>query len=55
MGCCGAKNKIFKKGTEKNNIENYRSDVLIKKNFGMPKNEVDRKRKLAILKKQGKL
>lgn len=56
MGCCcGSKNIVIRKGNEKNNANNLRSDVLIQKNFGPPRNNVDRKRKLAILRKQGKV
>lgn len=56
MGCCcGNARKIIKKGEEKNSINNYRANLLIQRNLGTPKNNVDRKRKLAILKKQGKI
>ena len=56
MGCCcGKKNIIVRKGTEKINAANFRSDFLIQKKFGPSKNNVDRKRKLTILRKQGKI
>jgi hypothetical protein len=56
MGCCcGSEKKVIKKGNERIISETSRSKILIQKNFGNPKNEVDRKRKLAILKKQGKI
>lgn len=53
-GCC-KKKRAIKKGSENKNIQQDRISVLAARNLGEIKNPADRARKIAILKRKGKL
>lgn len=53
-GCCNKKRTI-KKGGENKSLTQDRISIIAERNLGQIKNPSDRARKIAILKRQGKL